>query len=386
MAGLEKDTGPGSGDPGSAGGAKGAKCAKSATGSTNAGGATNAKSARGGAAASPRGTAFVLLSLALVLAGILAFSLCVGAVSLPLRRVVGALFLPASAGPESIIVSLRFARGLLAILVGAVLGASGAAFQGLFRNPLADPYVIGGSSGSALGAVLATVLGFNVTIAGFSGVGVGAFAGGILSVSIVYAVARASRVRKDATGLLLAGTALSSMLSALVSVVITLHDRDLHQIFFWLLGGFSAKGMDDFLSALPPVMIGLTGLFLSSRVLDVLASGDEEALSFGLDPSRARLAVGLFATLAVSAAVAASGTIGFVGLISPHMARRMTGPTHRRLLPASALVGAILLVSSDVAARTLFAPVEVPVGALTALLGAPFFLWKIARSERELSR
>ncbi len=326
----------------------------------------------------------VLVGLAAALAVILVISLGIGAVRFSPAVAVAALFGRID-GPETVIVSLRLGRGLLAALVGCVLGAAGAAFQGLFRNPLADPYVIGGSSGAALGAVLAMVFGFNIRFAGFSGVGAGAFAGGLASVAIVYAVARASRVRSDATGLLLAGTALSAMLSAMVSIVLTLNDRDLHHVFFWLLGGFSAKGMDELLTALPPTLVGLAGLFLSSRVLDVLSAGDEEAISLGLNPSRARLGIGTLATLAVSAAVAASGTIGFVGLISPHLARRFVGPGHRFLLPAAGLTGGILLLVSDVAARTLFAPVEVPVGALTALLGAPFFLWKIARREREVS-
>ncbi len=327
----------------------------------------------------------VLIFLTGMLALILALSLGIGAVRFPPSRAVAALF-GRIEGPETVIVSLRLSRGLLAALVGCVLGAAGAAFQGLFRNPLADPYVIGGSSGAALGAVLAMVFGVKFSFAGFSGVGAGAFIGGLGSVAVVYSVARASRVRGDATGLLLAGTALSAMLSALVSIVLTLNDRDLHHVFFWLLGGFSAKGADELLTALPPTLIGLTGLFFSARVLDVLSAGDEEAISLGLNPSRARLGIGALATLAVSAAVAASGTIGFVGLISPHLARKFVGPGHRYLLPAAGLTGSILLLASDVAARTLFAPIEVPVGALTALLGAPFFLWKIARREREASR
>ncbi len=323
----------------------------------------------------------VLATLLALLLGSLVVSLGLGAVPYPPAVIANALA-GGEAGPERIIVSLRLARGALASLVGFVLGTAGAAFQGLFRNPLADPYVIGGSSGSALGAVLAMLLGFDFGVAGFSGVGAGAFAGGLASVAIVYSIAGVSRVRRDATGLLLAGTALSSMLSAVVSIVLTLKDRDLHQAFFWLLGSFASAGPDRLLSALPPASIGLVGMILASRVLDVISAGDEEALSLGLDPSLARLCIGALATLAVSSVVAVSGTIGFVGLISPHIARRFVGPGHRALLPASGLAGAILLLASDVGARTLFAPIEVPVGALTALLGAPFFLWKIARQER----
>jgi len=284
-----------------------------------------------------------------------------------------------ASSPEAIIVGIRFARACLAAAVGASLAASGAVFQGLFRNPLADPYVIGSSGGAALGAVCAIAFGSGAGALGFSGIGLAAFAGGLGATLIVYLVAGATRLRSDASSLLLAGTALGSLFSALVSIVLALKDKDLHQAWFWLLGGFSGRDLPELAASAPAMLAGFAAALAGSRSLDLLSVGDEEATSLGLRPATARFVIGGFAALSVSAAVALSGAIGFVGLVSPHIARRFVGPRHARLIPASALVGASLLVVSDVVARTAFAPVEMPVGAMTALIGAPFFVYKIAR-------
>ncbi len=327
---------------------------------------------------SPAIHALLVLSLALSLVAALAL----GAVFIPPLKVLSALFQSgamADADPFTVIIRLRLVRAMLAAVVGASLATSGAVLQGLFRNPLADPYVIGSSSGAAFGAVCAIALGLELSFLGFSAIGTAAFAGGLLATLIVYLVSGTSRTRAEASTLLLAGTALGSLFSALVSVMLALKDKDLHRAFFWLLGGFSGRGMNDLLSALPALLIGFSVALASSRVLDVLSSGDETASSLGLRPGRARLALGLVTALSVSAAVAISGAIGFVGLVCPHLARRFVGPTHRKLIPASAILGATLLMLSDAAARTVFAPVEMPVGAITALIGAPFFLYKISR-------
>jgi len=276
-------------------------------------------------------------------------------------------------------VRLRFARTCLAAAVGASLAAAGAVFQGLFRNPLADPYVIGSSGGAAFGAVCAIAFGSGAGALGFSGIGAAAFAGGLGATLVVYLVAGATRLRSDASSLLLAGTALGSLFSALVSIVLALKDKDLHQAWFWLLGGFSGRGLPDLAAAAPALVVGFAAAMAGSRSLDLLSVGDEEATSLGMRPATTRFVIGGFAALSVSAAVALSGAIGFVGLVSPHLARRLVGPRHALLIPASALSGAVLLVAADIVARTAFAPVEMPVGAMTALIGAPFFIYKIAR-------
>ncbi len=326
--------------------------------------------------------------LAAALFAALAMALALGAVRLSPAEAVAALFTAAGAEPSTaaVIVRLRFARACLAAAVGASLAASGAVFQGLFRNPLADPYVIGSSGGAAFGAVLAIAFGSGAGAMGFSGIGLAAFAGGLASTLVVYLVAGATRLRSDASSLLLAGTALGSLFSALVSIVLALKDKDLHQAWFWLLGGFSGRGLPELAAAAPSMLAGFLAALASSRSLDLMSVGDEEATSLGMRPVLTRFIVGGFAALSVSAAVALSGAIGFVGLVSPHLARRLVGPRHLRLIPAAALSGAILLVVADTVSRTVFAPVEMPVGAMTALIGAPFFIYKIARRGLEGTR
>lgn len=329
------------------------------------------------------GMAFAILTAAGFVSTVLALGL--GAVSLsPPRVLIGLLELAQGSASgalsaDAVIVSLRLTRALLAAAVGGSLAATGAVLQGLFRNPLADPYVIGSSSGSALGAVLAMTLGFQASVLGFSPVGGAAFLGGLGATFLVYFIAGASRIRSDASSLLLAGSAMGSLISACVSILLALKDKDLYQAWFWLLGGFSGRGLPQLRAAAPAMAIGFAAALASSRVLDVLAAGDEEARSLGLSPTAARLTIGAFAALAVSASVSVAGSIGFVGLVSPHLARRMVGPAHRALIPASALIGVSMLLLADALSRTAFAPVEMPVGAVTALIGAPFFLYRIAR-------
>lgn len=330
--------------------------------------------------------ALACLGLALALAAAFSASLALGAVRLSPVQALGALFSKAGDSPASIITRLRLARACLAAAVGASLAASGAVFQGLFRNPLADPYVIGSSGGSAFGAVLAISFGSGAGALGFSAIGLSAFAGGLAATLVVYLVAGATRLRSDASSLLLAGTALGSLFSALVSIVLALKDQDLHQAWFWLLGGFSGRGLPELAAAAPAMIIGFAAALASSRALDLLSVGDEEATTLGMRPVRTRFVVGGFAALSVSAAVALSGAIGFVGLVSPHLARRLVGPRHILLIPAAALTGATLLVVADTVARTAFAPVEMPVGAMTALIGAPFFIYKIAKGGLGASR
>jgi len=319
-------------------------------------------------------------SLAAALAVAFATALAFGAVRLSPVTALRSLFAAdGTGGMEGTIARLRLVRACLAAAVGASLAVSGTVFQGLFRNPLADPYVIGSSGGAAFGAVCAIAFGTGAGALGFSAIGLAAFAGGLASTLIVYLVAGATRLRSDASSLLLAGTALGSLFSALVSIVLALKDKDLHQAWFWLLGGFSGRGLGELAASAPALIAGLAAAMASSRSLDLLSVGDEEATSLGMRPVRARFIVGGFAALSVSAAVALAGAIGFVGLVSPHLARRLVGPRHVVLIPAAALVGAILLVAADTVARTVFAPLEMPVGAMTALIGAPFFIYKIAR-------
>jgi iron complex transport system permease protein len=322
-----------------------------------------------------------LLAALLLVAGVL--SLGVGAVALPPGRVIAALADPATAraADVAIVWDLRLARALLAALVGAGLAGAGAAFQGLFRNPLAEPFVIGASGGAALGATLAIVLSGGALIAGFSPVPLAAFIGALLAVLLVCAIA-ATTGSDSVVTLLLAGAALSSMLGALVSLLMMLNDRQMPEIMAWLLGSLSGRSWQHLSISATPLLLGLLAIWLLARPLDALALGEETARSLGLPLAHAQVAIIAAASLTTAAAVAASGIIGFVGLIAPHVARLLCGANHARLVPASALLGAILLLMADSLARTVAAPLELPVGVMTALFGGPFFLWLLGRWRR----
>jgi iron complex transport system permease protein len=332
---------------------------------------------------------FALLMLVLLaLLGLIAvFSLGVGAVFVPPGRVLAVLFRPSDqairATDIAIVHDLRLARVLLAALIGAGLAAAGAAFQGLFRNPLADPYVVGASGGAALGASLAIVLGLSWSFAGFGPVPLAAFAGSLLAVFIVYFIAEAGG-KASAIELLLAGAALSTLLTAITSLLMMVRDTTLHEVFAWLMGGLAGRSWPHLRNSGPYMVVGLAALWLMARPLDALAHGEETAESLGLPMGRARGALVAAASLTTAAAVAAGGTIGFVGLIAPHAARFLFGAAHHRLIPASALIGALLLVLADDLARTVLAPIELPVGIVTSLLGGAFFLYLLKTRQQEL--
>ncbi len=307
-------------------------------------------------------------------------SLGVGAVSLTPAETLRALSGNAVKSSHQIIVwDFRLARILLVILSGASLSAAGVGFQGLFRNPLADPYIVGASSGAALGATLSAVL--RGTAFTFP-LGVGAFFGALFSVIIVFMIAEVSNFGSIA-GLLLAGAAMSAMLSALVSLLLMLSDEVLQEIFVWLLGGFSGRSWSHLWQASKIAPFGILVIALMARSLDAFSVGEESAQALGLDLQKARIIVVTGASLATAAAVAVSGVIGFIGLIAPHLARTLIGAKHAKLLPVAMLLGSLLLLFSDGLARTLMAPMEMPVGIFTALLGGPFFLYLLRRGSNK---
>ncbi len=330
---------------------------------------------------------FVMLVLGGLLLLVIVLSLGVGAVFVPPERVINALFNPLSPSLDptdiAIVRDLRLARVLLAAVVGAGLATSGAAFQALFRNPLADPYVIGASGGAALGAVMAITLGLSGSLAGFGPVPLAAFAGSLLAVIVVFTIANVGG-KATVIALLLAGAALSTVLSAIVSLLMLIRDRNMHEAFAWLMGGFGGRSWSHLWSSGPYLVIGMAALWLMSRPLDALACGDEIAQTIGLPLPRARAAVVAAASLVTAAAVSSGGVIGFIGLVAPHISRMLFGAAHRRLIPASALTGALLMLVADDLARTMLAPIELPVGIVTALLGGSFFLYLLKTKQREL--
>jgi iron complex transport system permease protein len=281
---------------------------------------------------------------------------------------------------EVILFQLRLPRVLLAMVVGAGLAAAGTLFQGLFRNPMADPAIIGVSSGAALGAVAVIAAGGGAWLGGL-GVTAAAFAGAILTALLVYRLARIGPAIHVAT-LLLAGIAIAAMISSVMSIMMSLAGQQIRSIYFWLLGGLGSRGYSSLEVASPFVVAGiLVGLALVGD-LNLLSLGEERAGQLGVELERFKRLTLATGALLAAAAVSVSGVIGFVGLMTPHLLRLVVGSEHRRLLPAVILAGPAFLILADLAARTAIAPEELPVGAVTAVLGAPFFLYLLRRQRR----
>jgi iron complex transport system permease protein len=263
------------------------------------------------------------------------------------------------------------------------LAGSGAAFQGLFRNPLADPYVIGVASGAGLGAVLAMSAHWPAGVLGLAAVPVAGFIGAVLTVGLVYGLSRAGG-STPVTTLILAGVAVSSFATAGTSLILLLSTSELHRAVTWMVGGFSMGGWEPVLAASPYLLLGLGVLVLLGRPINVLQFGDEQARQLGLDVERLKLVIVIAASLVAATAVSFSGIIAFVGLIVPHLTRLLWGPDYRRLLPLATLLGGSFLLAADMAARAVLSPRELPVGVVTSIVGAPFFLWLLHRARRRL--
>lgn len=324
---------------------------------------------------------FVVLTTLVLLIGV--GSIGVGAVNISPLKVVAALFGPDSADEINIIREVRLPRIVLAGLIGGGLAAAGAGYQGLFRNPLADPFVIGASSGSALGATWAIVSGWDGSFFGLHAVSLAAFVGALVAVGLVYGIASAGG-RAPTSTLLLAGVAVTSFLGAMVWLLVFLNQQKLFVVFSWLMGSVSRGGWPVVGSTLPLLSLALATLWLCSRGLDSLAFGEESAAALGLRVNWLRGAVVVAASLATAVCVAAGGIIGFVGLIAPHAARLVFGSRHSLLIPASCLSGGLLMLVADDVSRVAVAPSELPVGIVTALLGGPFFLYLLKTRQHQL--
>lgn len=284
---------------------------------------------------------------------------------------------PLSQRQIDILTVVRLPRVVLGGLVGSILALSGAAYQGVFRNPLADPYLLGVAAGAGLGATIAITAGASSTV-----LPAAAFAGAVFGVVAAYFLGRTVG-RRTNTSLILAGVAVAAFLTAIQTYLQQRHTETLTEVYAWILGRLSTSGWHEVFLILPYLLIGATVILLHRRVLDVLSLGDEEASALGVPVRRVRLLVVTAATLGTAAAVAVSGLIGFVGIIVPHAIRLVTGASYRVILPLSALFGAAFLIVADVAARTVLSPAELPIGVVTAFLGAPFFVL-VLRTSRGL--
>lgn len=319
-------------------------------------------------------------------------SLSLGTARLPLGHVWGILWhqLPVvgdgvradwPVSSEQIVLKVRLPRVLLAILVGACLSLAGAGFQGVLRNPLADPYTLGVASGSAAGASLVILFGLQTVLLGYWSIPIVAFAAGILSLIIVLRLA-AINGKFQLETLILSGVVVQAFLGSMVSFMVSLSDKVVNEITFWLMGSLSLRGWSFTIMLVPYLVIGLAVLLAYARTLNLISLGERQAEHLGVHVSRTRLIVLVVSTFMTAAAVSVAGTIGFVGLVVPHLIRLMTGPDYRLLLPLTAIFGGIYLLWADTLARMALSPTEIPLGVVTAFLGAPFFAYLLRKNKK----
>lgn len=318
----------------------------------------------------------LILALALIL------SLAVGSVFLSPAQLWDALTRHGTQITTAILWDIRLPRTVLVALTGMALSGSGAAYQGLFRNPLADPFLIGVASGAGLGAVIAMSIQWPYSFWGLMAIPVASFIAGLLTIFIVYSLARVGKT-VPTTNLILAGVAFSSFATSLTSFLMLRSTGEVRRALGWLLGGATQAGWTAVIAIAPYLLIGLAILTFGGHALNLLQFGDEQAQQLGLNVTRSKTILLIAASLATAAAVAFSGIIGFIGLIVPHVMRLWFGPDYRRLIPLSIIGGASALIISDVVARVVLAPQEISVGIVTALVGAPFFLWVLRRAKNQ---
>ena len=289
----------------------------------------------------------------------------------------------AALGAKSTIIwRLRFPRSILAFLVGGGLALCGGVYQAIFKNPMADPFILGISSGAAFGATVGILANFSTNFMGMNSTSLLAFAGALISIFFVYNIAKVGR-QANTTSLLLCGTAVNQFLTALISIAMLLFSTEMKKIYFWTLGSFSAKGWEHVLTVLPYVVIGFLIILIFSKEMDIMVLGDETAVRFGVDIEKNKRILFLVTSLIMAACVSVSGIIGFVGLIAPHVIRLAVGPSHKKLLPLSFVLGGVVLCICDTIARSVL-EAEVPVGIVTAIIGAPFFIYLLRARNSEV--
>lgn len=309
--------------------------------------------------------------------------LSVGVVTIPFEQVITILLGGGSERDSWIVLNLRLPRVILATIVGASLALAGATMQGLFRNPMASPSIIGISAGAAFGASLAIILGVSWA-SGALAIPAMAFVFAFVTLFLVYAVSRDRRGYVPVETLLLAGIAVGSLFNALVSALQYFAGEMLSGVVFWLMGGLNNATWDQVLIAIPPVILGSSVIMILARDLNAIMVGEEQAGNLGINVNRIRMMLLLAASLVTAISVSVAGTIGFVGLIIPHVLRLLVGPDHRILLPASVIGGSLFMIWTDTLARTIISPAELPVGIITSLLGAPFFIYLLMSRKKSM--
>ena len=330
-----------------------------------------------------RNKALFFLSLIFILVLTMSICISIGPVNIPIKETVKILlshivdFQAINQTYSAIILKIRLPRIILAVITGAALSVAGVAFQALLRNPLADPYVLGVSSGAALGASIGIALGL-LSLTPFIG-----FIGALVTMYIVYNLAKTGQ-RIPVTSLLLAGVVMGAFLASLISLLMSLLGKDMHKIMFWLMGSLSHANTNLIIIVFILVLIGIIIIYSLSRELNIILLGEESAQHLGVSIELVKKILFASASLITGAVVSITGLIGFVGLIIPHTVRLLIGPKHNNLILGSALVGSIFLIIADTVARTIIAPAEIPIGVITALVGAPFFLFLLIKKKKGL--
>jgi iron complex transport system permease protein len=282
-----------------------------------------------------------------------------------------------------IVWKVRMPRIILAGLTGCGLSVVGATFQGLFKNPLADPHILGVSSGAAVGATIAMLSGIGMDVFGLGVIGIFAFAAALFTVFIVYQIACVGN-KLSTVNIILTGTAVSTMLSAVISLLMAFHHEQIEKVYLWTLGSFSAATWSKVLFLAAFVVIGTGAILIFAKELDIITTGQESAESLGIDTARIKKVLIILASLLVAACVSVSGIIGFVGLVIPHCIRLINGPKHQQLLPLASIAGASFMIICDTVGRNVAAPTEIPVGVITAAIGTPFLIFLLQRNKRKL--
>ncbi|MBN2259100.1 MAG: iron ABC transporter permease [Clostridiales bacterium] len=281
---------------------------------------------------------------------------------------------------RTIVLNLRFPRVIMAFIVGAGLSSSGLIFQGAFRNPMADPYVLGISSGAAFGATIVMILGLNFTLLNFNAISIGAFIGAAMTTFFVFSVASFQK-SKNMTMLLLTGIAISFFLSSFISLLMTLNRDMIENIFFWTMGSVSTASWDKVSSIIIGTAIGIAIFMYYSTELNIILTGESNAKALGVNVNRVRKILLYTASFVSALAVSVSGIIGFVGLIIPHAVRLVIGSDNRKLLPLTVITGGVFLAISDGIARSIASPMEIPLGVITAFIGTPYFVFLLLRKK-----
>jgi iron complex transport system permease protein len=317
------------------------------------------------------GTAFSLLVFTMIL------SISAGAVKIPLQEILNVFLGGGSETSRTIILNLRLPRAIESAIVGMGLSVVGTFFQGLLRNPMADPYVLGVSSGAAFGATIAIILGL-----GIFGLSFMAFITSLMTVFFVYTISKTG-TRVSMTTMLLAGIAISAFMSAIISLMMLLNHDEFSRIVFWTMGGFSLINWNSVVFSTPIIIIGSFMMYVFSRDVNAILTGEEVAEHLGVNTELVKKIILVTGSLVTATAVSVGGIIGFVGLIVPHISRLIVGPDNRVLVPFSAISGAIFLTFADLLARVILKPMEIPIGIITAAFGGPFFLYLLIKSKQK---